>query len=256
MDLFGFFDQNAAAADEGAQFLNNAFVHNPLLDSGGDIGADAYGFAPGVRLAYTAVGDGRAQWGASLGVFAAGAGASFSGGFGRPLVIAQLDWSPLQINGEPRGSYRVYAWTNGRTTGIDGARQRHGGVGVSIDQRIGAAWNLFGRAGRRTSGDGSFDRAVTLGAEHGGRTWGRGGDAAGVAVGWLKTSSAWRDATADASLTGHAANGAERIAELYYRMKLNEHLALSPDFQLIQRPGGDASARTVRALGLRATAAF
>ena len=36
------------AGDEGAQFLNNVFVHNPLLDSGGDIAADAYGFAPGV----------------------------------------------------------------------------------------------------------------------------------------------------------------------------------------------------------------
>lgn len=41
LDVFTLFDQNAVAGDEGAQFLNNVFVHNPLLDAGGDIGADA-----------------------------------------------------------------------------------------------------------------------------------------------------------------------------------------------------------------------
>jgi hypothetical protein len=46
MDPFVFFDQNAAAGDEARQFLNSVFVHNPLLDAGGDIGVDANGFAP------------------------------------------------------------------------------------------------------------------------------------------------------------------------------------------------------------------
>jgi hypothetical protein len=257
IDVFGFFDQNAAAGDEAAQFLNNAFVHNPLLDSGGDIGADAYGFAPGIRLACTRVGDGTSQWGASLGLFAAGTGANFSGGLGRPLAIAQLEWSPLQINGEPRGSYRIYAWTNGRTSALDGAPQRHTGIGLSVDQRIGRDWNLFGRAGRRTSGEGTFDSALTLGFEHGGRAWGRGRDAVGLAVGWLKTSPAWRDATAaDSTLVGYSASGQERIAEVFYRWRLNEHLELSPDFQLIQRPGGDAAGKTARVFGVRASAGF
>jgi len=53
MDPFVFFDQNAAANDETRQFLNNVFVHNALLDAGGDVGTDTYGFSPGVRLAYT-----------------------------------------------------------------------------------------------------------------------------------------------------------------------------------------------------------
>ena len=34
MDIFSFFDQNAAAGDESRQFLNSVFVHNPLLDAG------------------------------------------------------------------------------------------------------------------------------------------------------------------------------------------------------------------------------
>ncbi|HSI60937.1 MAG TPA: carbohydrate porin [Ideonella sp.] len=249
IDIFGFFDQNAVAGDEGAQFLNNVFVHNALLDSGGDIAADAYGFAPGLRLAYINEGD-SLGWGASLGVFAAGAGANFDGGLGRPLVIGQIDLTPKQINGEARGSYRLYAWTNGQTTDLDGNPQRHSGYGLSVDQKVGAEWNLFGRWGQRTSGDGNFDRALTLGFEHGGRLWGRRNDAVGLAAGWVKTSGIYRDAT------GGLASGAEQIAEAYYRMKLNDHLEISPDFQLIRRPGGEGSASSIKLFGVRASVGF
>jgi hypothetical protein len=255
LDVFGLFDQNAVAGDEGAQFLNNVFVHNPLLDAGGDIGADAYGFAPGARLAWLDT-DGRWAWGASIGAFAAGDGANFSGSLGKPFTIVQIEASPLQINGEPRGNYRLYAWTNGRTTDLDGNEQRHTGIGLSLDQRLGREWNLFARWGRRHSGDGNFDRALTLGAEHGGRLWGRGRDAIGLAAGWLRTGSAWRDATADGSLAGYAASGNEQLVELYYRMKLNERLELSPDLQWIRRPGGDGLAPTVRVVGVRASFGF
>ena len=255
MDLFGFFDQNAVAGDEGAQFLNNIFVHNPLLDSGGDIGADAFGFAPGARVGYF-IEDDRFAWGASLGVFGSGGGSNFSTGLGRPLVIGQLEFSPRQINGEARGSYRLYAWTNGRTTDFEENEQRRTGFGISADQRIGRDWNVFGRLGRRTSGDANFDDAITLGLEHGGRAWGRGRDSVGLALGWLKTSNAWRDATADGSLTGYAASGDERIAELYYRIRLNANLEVTPDFQIIQRAGGNGDASTARVLGVRSSLGF
>lgn len=249
MDFFGFFDQNAVAADESAAFMNNAFVHNPLLDSGGDIAADAYGFAPGVRLGYVRQVEGH-RVGASLGVFGSGEGAWFAGGLGKPLVMAQLEWSPLQADGEPQGSYRVYGWTNGRTSDLAEQEQRHSGVGVSVDQRVGTDWNLFGRAGKRTSGDGAFDQALTLGFEHAGALWGRPADALGLALGWIKTDEAWRDATAD------AASGQERIAELYYRFQLNDSLSLTPDYQFVQRAAGSGSAPKVHVLGLRATLGF
>lgn len=255
LDVFGLFDQNAAAGDEGAQFLNNVFVHNPLLDAGGDIGADAYGFAPGLRLGWFDT-DGQWAWGVSAGAFGAGKGANFSGGLGKPFTIVQFELSPLQINGEPRGNYRVYAWSNGRSADLVGNVQRHSGLGVSVDQRFGREWNLFGRWGRRGSGDGAFDDALTLGFEHGGRLWGRGRDAVGAAVGTLRTGSAWRAVTADGTLAGYAASGNEQLLELYYRMKLNEHLEVSPDFQWIRRPGGDGLAPTVRVFGVRASFGF
>lgn len=255
LDVFGLFDQNAAAGDEGAQFLNNVFVHNPLLDAGGDIGADAFGFAPGARLAWFDT-DGRWAWGVSAGAFGAGKGANFSGGLGKPFTIVQFEVSPLQINGEPRGNYRVHAWSNGRSSDLAGNMQRHSGLGVSVDQRIGREWNLFGRWGRRGSGDGRFDDALTLGFEHGGRLWGRGRDAVGAALGTLRTGSAWRAATADGTLAGYAASGNEQLLELYYRMKLNEHLEVSPDFQWIRRPRGNGLAPTVRVFGVRASFGF
>ena len=255
MDLFAFFDQNAVAADEGAAFMNNAFVHNPILDSGGDIGADAYGFAPGVRLGYFHAGD-TLDWGVSAGAFASGAGADLSASPGRALVIAQLEISPKQINGEARSNYRLYAWTNGRGNDFDGTARKHSGFGASVDQRVGRDWNLFARYGRRTGGEGTFNSALTLGFEHGGRAWGRGGDALGVAVGVLSTGVAWRNATADGTLVGYAATASERVAELYYRIKLSDKLTITPDFQLVQRAGGDRGAPTVRILGLRANLGF
>lgn len=259
IDVFGFFDQNAVAGDEGAQFLNNVFVHNPLLDSGGDIAADAYGFAPGLRVAYIDEGEERG-WGyaASLGVFGSGAAADFSAGPRRPLVIGQIEFSPRQINGEPRSSYRLYAWTNGETADLTGEqRQRHGGYGLSVDHKFGRAWNLFARWGQRTSGDGTFDKALTLGFEHGGRTWGRGHDALGLAAGWLRTSGAYARATAlDPTLAGYTASGNEQILEAYYRFRLNDHVELTPDLQWIRRAGGDRNAPAFTAVGLRAAVGF
>lgn len=259
IDLFGFFDQNAVAGDEGAQFLNNVFVHNPLLDSGGDIAGDAYGFMPGLRVAYIDEGIDRGWgWGASLGVFASGTGADFNGGPRRPLVIGQVEFAPKQINGEPRGTYRLYAWTNGQTTDLSGeAAQRHSGYGLSVDQKLGRDWNLFGRWGHRTSGDGAFDKALTLGFEHGGRAWGRGPDAVGVAAGWVRTSSEWARATSlDPGLVGFAASGNEQILEAYYRWRLSDQLELTPDLQWIRRAGGDRGAPSFTAVGLRAAVAF
>jgi uncharacterized coiled-coil protein SlyX len=255
LDFFAFFDQNAVAGDEAAQFLNNAFVHNPLLDSGGDIGADQYGFAPGARVGYFREGE-RRGWGAWLGVFAAGDAATFNEDLDGPLVILQGDYVSKQINGEPRGTYRAYVWTNGSAADLDGSKQDHTGFGLSVDQRVGREWNLFGRFGQRLDGDGTFNTALTLGFEHGGRLWGRARDAVGLALGWLETSDAWRDATADPTLVGYEASGGEYIAELYYRWTLNANVEIAPDFQVIQNPGGNRDADTAYVVGVRGGVRF
>ena len=258
IDPFLFFDQNAAADDESVRFMNNAFVHNPLLDSGGDAGVDAYGFTPGVRLAYVNEQAKPQSWSASLGVFGSGPGANFSGSLAQPFVIGQLETSRRFFAGLA-GNYRLYAWRNGRGQDYDGAQRAHAGIGLSADQRVGDAVTLFGRYGHQLSGKARFDRALTLGGEIGGQYWSRSADGLGIAAGVLRTSADFRrdSATVDADGDGMpdygcAAGHAERIGELYYRFQLSKQLEITPDLQWIQRPGGDPGAKGVRVLGLRA----
>ncbi|HQW19890.1 MAG TPA: carbohydrate porin [Rhodocyclaceae bacterium] len=257
IDPFIFFDQNAAANDEARQFLNAAFVHNPLLDAGGDIGVDANGFTPGMRLAYINEQSKQEPWQVSLGVFGAGQGAHYTRSFSSPLVIVQAETQQRFFTGQT-GNYRLYYWRNGQADDYAGGVERHTGWGFSADQSVADAVTLFGRYGHQSSGQVRFDRALTLGAEIGGSYWNRSGDVIGVAAGRLRTSNDFaRDAASvDADGDGlpdygFAAGGAERIAELYYRYRINKQIELTPDYQIIATPGGNTTAPTLRVAGLR-----
>lgn len=251
MDPFIFFDQNAVAGDETRQFLNSVFVHNPLLDAGRDIGVDANGFAPGVRLSYYNGASKPQSWRLSLGAFGAGAqGANYQRSLATPLLLAQAE-TELRLFGGLAGNYRLYAWRNAQANHFDSAvttPERHSGWGVSVDQRVDDGVTLFGRYGRQMQGHVAFDRALTLGAEIGGGYWSRSADGVGLALGWLRLSDAYRAAAAG----NGASAGAERVAELYYRYRISKQFELSPSLQYIGRPGGDRRADAVTMLGLRA----
>ncbi|MCR4332777.1 MAG: carbohydrate porin [Sulfuricaulis sp.] len=266
IDPFLFFDQNSMADDETTRFLNTAFVHNPLLDAGGDVGVDAFGFTPGLRFAYHNETAKPITWGASLGVFGAGRGATFTDSFEKPFAIAQFE-TAQKFFGGLNGNYRLYVWRNGQATAYanesDTQTEKHAGWGMSLDQRVGDATTLFARYGRQTQGKARFDRAVTLGAEFGGSYWGRGADAVGVAVGNLQTSADFRrdapalDANADGTTDfGYAASGAEQLIELYYRWRIHAQFEVSPDLQHVSRPAGNGAAKDVNLIGLRAQLTF
>lgn len=266
MDPFLFFDQNAAADDETARFVNTAFVHNPLLDAGGDVGVDAFGFTPGLRLAYHNETRSPITWGASLGVFGAGTGATFEDSFNKPFAIAQLESEQRFFSGLA-GNYRLYVWRNGQATPyaneFDAAVEAHTGWGLSVDQRIGDATTLFARYGRELDGKVRFDEALTAGAEFGGSYWDRGADSLGVAFGLLRTASDFEqdapslDADGDGNADfGYAPSGAEQVAEIYYRYRINAQFELSPNLQHIRRPAGDGTADAVIAAALRAQLTF
>ncbi|MCK9381119.1 MAG: carbohydrate porin [Sulfuritalea sp.] len=261
IDLFVFFDQNAAADDESAKFMNNVFVHNPLLDSGGDTRADAYGFAPGFIGQYVNERQKGSEWSLSLGVFGSGPGANFTGSLAGPFVIAQAE-TAARFDYLP-GHYRGYLWHNGRGNDYDGVERKHAGIGFSADQKIADDVTLFARYGHQLAGKVRFDRALTLGGELTGNLWGRAADSVGLALGALRTSADFRndsltlDANADAVPDfGYQAGGMEKQMEIYYRFKLNSKVELTPDLQWIRQPGGNASAPTVKVLGLRAKVGF
>lgn len=261
IDPFVFFDQNAAADDESLKFMNNVFVHNPLLDSGGDIGADTYGFAPGVIAQYMNEREKGSEWGLSLGVFGAGRGADFTGSLSSPLVIAQAE-TAARFNYLP-GNYRAYLWSNGRGAGYDGVERRHSGIGFSADQKVDDGLTMFGRYGHQIDGKVRFDRALTVGGELLGNGWGRAADSLGVAFGALRTSGDFRndspalDADGDGTPDfGYQASGWEKQLELYYRYRINGQVEMTPDFQLIRRPAGDGASQTIKVVGLRAKVGF
>ena len=139
IDPFVFFDQNDIADDESAAFLNNFFVHNPLLDSGGDMDVDAYGFAPGLRMAYRNNSQSPDYWQLSAGVFSSGEGSSFDTDLTHPFMIGQLEAGTYALFNKP-GVYRIYAWNRGRAAPyaneFDTRREQHAGWGLSVNQQV------------------------------------------------------------------------------------------------------------------------
>ncbi|TCV79191.1 carbohydrate porin [Sulfurirhabdus autotrophica] len=265
MDPFAFFDQNTAANDETRQFLASPFVHNALLDNplAANIGADGFGFSPGMRVSYFNWGAKPETYRLSLGVFGAGRSANFSDSFKSPFIIFQAETSQRLFTGL-QGNYRVYLWRNGQApTFIKDETASHSGLGFNFDQRLGDGITLFGRLGTGNGERLPFDRTVSLGAEFNGSYWDRGADAIGIAIGSNRTSKDFRtqSATVDADGDGipdygFAATGWEQVMEAYYRFHVHQRFELTPDFQYIRNPAGNPNARPVKILGVRANLAF
>jgi len=254
IDPFAFFDQNAIADDETMRFLNNAFVHNPLLDSGGDAGIDAFGFTPGVRIAYASGTAETGRWAASIGVFGSGPGAHFSGPFGDRFFIGQVETTQPSPAGT--GTYRLYGWRNARSTDFQGISEMHSGLGFSADQPVGDGVTLFTRLGAELHGNVRFDRAVTAGAEIAGKAWRRVDDVLAIAAAFLPASSAYRAATVDPVVAGYHASGTESIVEAYYRCRVATGFDLTADAQWLHHAGGDRAAPNVLVSGVRARIGF
>ena len=179
MDIFSFFDQNAAAGDESRQFLNSVFVHNPLLDAGREVGVDANGFQPGFIVSYGNNSDKTQPWKLSFGVFGTGPrGSNYEASLTQPLLFAQAE-TQLKLFDGLTGNYRLYAWN--RSSGEDfdywasGQSTQHTGIGVSVDQRVGDGITVFGRYGNLVKGELPFNQAVAVGAQINGSYWNRGG---------------------------------------------------------------------------------
>ncbi len=249
MDPFMFFDQNSIADDETQGYINQAFVHNPLLDVGSDIGVDDFGFTPGVRVAWVNDTQKPMQYSLSAGVFGAGDGASFENSLTDPFIIIQAETRQSFFTGL-EGNYRIYYWHNGSTEDLQGNKEIHSGLGVSLDQKVDDYITLFARYGYQTKGEVKFDNALTVGADFGGSYWNRGGDALGVAAGWLFLSDEYKD------IAAYDTASEEQIAEVFYRYRINSQLDISPNIQYIRNPGGNKDASSMTAVGVRAQLNF
>lgn len=262
MDPFVFFDQNKVSDDETRSFMNQSLVHNPLLDTGGDVGVDGLGFSPGVRVAYIDETNKPEKNAISFGMFESGRGASFQDSMDFPFWIGQVE-TTRRFFGGLEGNYRLYGWRNGRAQQYDGTEAAHTGIGISVDQKVAEYISLFGRYGYQLGGKARFDQALTVGSEISGNYWARGSDAVGVGLGLLKVSDEFKrdsstvDADGDGTPDlGYTASGMEQVAEVYYRYRLMPKLELSPNLQYIRNPGGNSSATDAYAVGLRAQVTY
>lgn len=263
MDIFGFFDQNQGAGDEGKQFLNSVFVHNPLLDAGREVGVDANGFQPGFIASYKNWFNKPEPWRLSFGVFGAGQrGANYQHSLSSPLLMAQLE-KQVRFDGQV-GNYRAYAWNRSQAVDFDGKVSRHTGFGLSIDQRLGDGVTVFSRYGRMVNGELPFNQALTAGVQLSGLYWNRSADAFGIATAWLQSGKAYRNSTATAwlddaqtqSAFSFTPQGAEKLVEIYYRYRLSPQFEISPDFQYVTHGGGNNDAKAIKVFALRANIAY
>jgi carbohydrate-selective porin OprB len=200
----------------------------------------------------------------SVGLFGTGErGANYQRSLSSPLLMVQAE-KQLKLFGGLTGNYRLYGWNRSQGVDYDGTLNKHTGFGASIDQRVGDGIKLFARYGKLVKGELPFNQAITAGAEFSGSYWGRGADSIGIAGAWLQSGKGYRTTTATAYLDDSQTlaaytftpQGAEQVAEIYYRYRLSPQFELSPDFQYITNGGGNADASPVKVFAVRANIAY
>jgi uncharacterized protein (DUF2164 family) len=231
IDATCFIDANEYANDECVQFLGRIFRNSPTIEFADNAAGIRFGLRPVEFLDIELViMDADSNWEDVLDdIFVAG----------------QINFKPQIFNRD--ANYRLISWFNdrGHTKWDDSSKtgQNGYGVGVSLDQQLSDNFGVFVRYGwqepdRRLNGlddDFSLEHAWSVGLQVSGTLWKRDSDIFAVAFGQAIPSDDYRDA-------GVALNAkSEDHLEVYYNCKINDHLMLSPDIQVVWDPyGSDA----------------
>jgi hypothetical protein len=232
------FDGNEYANNERNQFLSGGFVNSLALELPDNGLAVATRISPLEQLAISfAVADADADW---------------SDLFNDLFLIAEVNFKP-EIAGHP-GNYRVYGWFNGSDhedlldpTDTD---ENNYGVGLSFDQEITESLGIFARYGWQRGSVSQVEHAWSAGFQCSGKFYGRENDTFGLAYGMAVIGDDWKDANSGVNA------GDEHHVELYYNIKVNDHLDISPDIQWVNNPNGDRNNDDVWAFGIRAQLSF
>ena len=250
VDLTWYFDTNAVANCENAQFLSPGFVNSVAVEFPDDNG-------PGVRITVVPLdlvdisfgwGEGDADWN-ELGH--------------RSFFIGEVGLHPQF--GELGGNYRLYGWFRrhhrdegfvswaDQTMGVFDSRNGWG-VGLSLDQAVTPQITLFARLGYQDEEVYEFSWTWSVGAETKGGYWGREADALGIAYGMAMISDDYKAFQRFSGEPWFRKN--ESHLELYYRLQLNDHISISPDLQVLWNAQGDARFDPVTIIGVRGTLEF
>lgn len=241
-----YFDGNEAANDETTQFIGRMFRNSPTIEFPDNSLGLRVGVAPLDWLAF--------DYGCI------NANGAWKNLFQSLFHIGQVTFMPTIAGLE--GHYRFLAWRNGIShtwwTNSETGKASYG-FGVSFDQKIAEPVTLFARYGWQapnpydpfiTDADGntySLANAWSVGVSLNGTWWHREDDTFAIGIGQALASPKYKDAT------GLSARN-ELHLEAYYSLRINEHIALSPDVQVIWNPFGGLSPDNrgiVTAYGLR-----
>jgi len=238
IDLTAYFDANEVANDETFQFLSTGFV-NSLAVAFPDNG-------PGARVTVSP----NELFDFSLGWMATDedSGDSSWDDIGRgSFVIGEIDVKP--VFAELPGNYRFYAWyLNASLDEWDGSDDDESakGFGLSFDQQlIKDVLTVFVRAGWQDEELFELDAHYSAGLQLAGAYWNRPDDVVGLAYGCATISNDYEDNSID------SIDDDEHHIELYYRYVLNDHLAVTADYQWLSNPTGNSDADDVSIFGLR-----
>ena len=234
LDPTAYFDNNEVANQETTQFLGRIFRNAPTIEFPDN--------TAGIRLAYMPK-----EW-IELGYGAFnGNSDTWDKMFDNLFNIWQVTFKTNFFN--LPGNYRFYGWNSNvyHTKWLDSGKQKDGayGFGLSFDQKVTDITTAFLRYGWQdpkvydpnistTAGSlpYSLEQSWSTGFQVEGKPWGREKDMLAFAVGQILPSSDYKkiDATRLAKTEGHL--------EAYYKIHVNDHLAISPDFQYIWNPFG------------------
>lgn len=224
--LEDYFDVNNVANDGHTQFLSTSFVNSAVLGQPGK--------GPGIRV--------QAKLAEPL-TFSVGYGSGdadssdiFEHGYG----IAEADYATKIAGLE--GNYRVYGTLDGALPGgTKLVRKNAFGFGASIDQQLTDKLTVFARYGRRDDSAYRTKSAWSTGFQYAGTIPARKDDLLGFAYGQIQVAGAASD---------------EKLAELYYKVKVSDQIAVSPLVQYLINPEGDRDRNNVVVMGLRTRISF
>ncbi|MFO7839604.1 MAG: carbohydrate porin [Desulfosalsimonadaceae bacterium] len=279
LDPVTLLDDNRVAKDETTQFMADIFVDQLAMEWPGD-------YSPGLQL--VAAPNELFDFKAAV----LSADTDWEDLANHMFYAAEIAFHP-EFN-DLEGNYRFYGWGNDRhhlewndakalISGgpADDADEANFGFGVSFDQRLSSDITLFARygwqdddiaavQGAAISDDndglifepyGAIEQSFSLGGEITGRRWNRPDDRFGMAFGMAMLNDDYEDFLEnyahDRLVDGTRGDaGDEYHFEAYYSYYLNEHLAVSPDFQIIANPRGDEDADAAYIVGLRTQMSF
>ncbi|MBL7130995.1 MAG: carbohydrate porin [Candidatus Omnitrophica bacterium] len=247
IDATCFIDTNEYANDECGQFLGRIFRNSPTIEFADNAAGIRFGLEPMDLLDIELVAmDGDSDW---------------EDMFDEMFVATQLNLKPNFFN--RTGNYRLVSWFNNRehTKWLETAKTTKSGygVGISFNQELTDNLGVFIRYAWQNpkvflNGESfSLEHSWSSGIQLSGSLWNRNEDVLGIAIGQAIPSDEYEkaDATRNANSETHF--------EVYYSYKVNDHLTLSPDVQVIWNPYGDDAAvgdDTIIVGGLRAQVDF